>query len=179
MKKLSELGISHLIVPIIVVVVMAGIGTYILAVSHAAPTSDSSTAVPAIQTTWFQICLKTDSYVCLQTHGTGSALANRVTIQTDSTSLWHVANAPTGYYIGNKNHQCLHAVSGDTYGHVYLKSSCSGKADMWTFSAGHIENVGTRMYMGADPLANNAYAKMRSPKTGFYWTWTFPYAQLM
>jgi hypothetical protein len=116
-RKFNSKGISHLLVPLLIVVLVGAIGgTYLLLVTHAA-TPAASTSITSSTATAFpsggkvHLCLYYAQSECIATHGIG----NDATVQTSSLAEFTVISVGSAAYeFQNSTGHCLVAPVGSS-----------------------------------------------------------------
>lgn len=182
MTHLSARGISHLILPIVIVITIGFIGTLVYVVSSAqtpatTPVKSSSTAAP--ETSGFKICTHTDSgaHLCLQAHGTGNdGTGGLVSISSSSDSYWTTSNGgAAGSYVKNSHGNCLFERSDG----LFMGKRCADnkfyKWQLRSASNGGYDfiNAEDKLDMCVAPLENNVYVTLHKPATDYYCGWSY------
>lgn len=168
MRKLSSQGISHLILPIVVVVVVGTIGTLVYVVSHAQSITSNTTVTPAATTIKdVNLCLRANSNLCLQADGTGHN--NQLRVSDNSVSRWTIKPVSGGYHIYNQKGNCAEAYEGI----AILDRGCSGIYDIWTMTGSYLDRKFSNdgIYLGTFSPNNGGLVITRSEQHSFYYSW--------
>jgi hypothetical protein len=171
MRKLSTFGISHIIVPIALVVIMGTAGTFVYAASHAATPDTTSSNSKTIQTATYRICLSINHSECIATHGPG----HTVTVQTSSYSTFELSGAGTesGQQLWFFADTSGNYLEGDGSYAIIVRGVSGGSGEWIRGKTGTIKNVGTGTYLGTQSTKSGSVVRLMSPKKGYYWGWQF------
>ncbi len=166
MKKLNVLGISHLIVPVIVFVMLGAIGgVYLL--------SQSKAATPSLTIgSKVHICLSSKPNECLVTTGVGKSIF----VKTTGWALWTVkSGGVAANQFQDKSGNCLYSPTANILS-VARGACSSGKSnETWlknTSNPYQFQNKWNGNLLAASGKTSGSYVQATFPnRTGYNYKW--------
>jgi hypothetical protein len=187
MKKLNPKGISHLLIPLLVVVLVGALGgAFLLLRSNAATPAAATTTTSTSTSTLYgpvNICMSLYHNECLATHGVG----NSVTVQTSSWADWKwsysgYSGGYQTYMYQNAAGRCLEAVN-TTITLTIASTACSksNNSERWkeippggTQPEAYL-NVGHNCWLATDQITHisgeRAFCYSGTPGKYVDWHW--------